>query len=300
MDKYHVEGTRCDQSYIMSRSRLREFWQSPATWVATTPDDTTNAGMDWGSLIDLLLLDEDRVETAVAVRPVTYPNKGEAKPWNNNARFCRWWNEKHADKLIVSQADMLAAIKAVNTIREHPTCEPLLDGAHFQALVTAEFAHVGVTVPVQTAIDIVPTADGYAGCIVDLKTTERLAVHSWRRLVFEHWYHVQAAMNLDLWNAATGESREQFRFIVQSSKEPYEITLRELSVEFIESGREQYRAALREYCGCLASGEWLGVDRREQAVDGWTLIEPLPWMVMDNPLRTADLGGGKPDWMEDE
>ena len=69
-------------------------------------------------------------------------------------------------------------------------------------------------------------------------------------------YHGQAAFYLDLWNAATGEKRDRFAFLVQQSEAPFEIALVELGQLDIDAGRRWYQQAIAKYAICLQSDEW--------------------------------------------
>ena len=298
MDAYHATcGKRGDPSFVMTRSRLHDFAACPGEWVrGDDANDRRSAELDWGSLIDLVLLDEGRLADAVAVRPATYDDdKGKRKPWNNNATVCRDWNAAHCTQVIVTADKMMEATKAANLIRANETCEQILDGAYTQALVTATWVSDGVRVPVKTAIDIVPRHADHTQAILDLKTTANMPMHRWQRQVFDFWYHVQGAMNIDLWNAATGESRNLFRHIVQSSNAPYWIELRQLDDEFVRLGRAVYEHELNNYARCLDSGEWPGYDRTERVMHGWAVTEPLPWMVMQSPVAADP--APLPEWM---
>jgi hypothetical protein len=138
----------------------------------------------------------------------------------------------------------------------------------------------GIVVPLKILIDLLPGKDSqWSGTIVDFKTTESAALRKWRSKVYQFNYDAQAAFYLDVWNATTGEDRQDFRNIVQESYAPYQTEKRLTSQEFLEIGRSKYMKALALYCACLKSNLWPGYDSDCRTIDGWQLTEPEPWMV---------------------
>jgi hypothetical protein len=117
----------------------------------------------------------------------------------------------------------------------------------------------------------------------DLKTTISAAPRSWLDTVFKRGYHIQAALYLDAYNAATGSNYTQFAHIVQENFAPYETARRVLDAEFIQLGRAAYRRALVDYCWCLANDKWPGFDDWNAGggdlIDGWRVVSPAAWMI---------------------
>ena len=89
-------------------------------------------------------------------------------------------------------------------------------------------------------------------------------------------YHVQAALELDLYNSATGESRNEFRHVIQESYPPYQTGRRILTEEFIQMGRAKYTAALMLYAECLQTGEWHDYEKGAM-INGWSFCAPTSW-----------------------
>jgi len=271
---------RGDAGYVVSRSDLMDIAACPHKWLmsAGLDDDATDA-TQWGSLLDLLVLSGD--VSKIAIVPETYADSktGELKPWIFSATVCKEWKKANADKLILKKRDMDKATKAAELIMNHPVAGPMLHVAQHQVMVTAEW-HDDATqliVPVKGLIDFVPTAEA----IGDLKTANDASMSKWQREIDYRGYLMQAAMYLDLYNAATNGNMTKFLHVIQESVEPYEVCTRRLSNDLIEIGRAQYRAALRKYCLCLAEKNWPGYD----AGDGWTEIDALPYMVIKHGME---------------
>lgn len=138
----------------------------------------------------------------------------------------------------------------------------------------------GLVVPVRGLVDIAPRAESeFALCLADLKTTRSAAVLPWQRWCYQARYHWQAALYIALWNAATGEERNTFCFIVQENFAPWQTGKRMLSQDFLTLGTAEYRAALANYCQCLKHDRWPGYDDTDEAIQSWSLVQPEPFMA---------------------
>lgn len=280
---YHrQEVPRGDKSYVMSRGDLMEFARCPRRWLKGYQSDGSTS-TEHGTLIDGMVLDAAKFVERFKVTPETYTDAktGEQKPWNWNANVCKAWREEANGATVVKHDHFVRAKEAVSVLRSNPVIVQLLDQSQHQVMVVAEWHDkaTGLVVPIKRLIDIVPNQQsGFSKSLWDLKTAASAATHPWKRSVFEHGYHVQAAMDLDAYTAATGEDRIDYRHIVQENYEPWETDMCLLSAEFVELGRMQYVSALVNYCKCLASGEWPGYEA-QTVIEGCRLIEPDAFMV---------------------
>ena len=155
-----------------------------------------------------------------------------------------------------------------------------------QVLVVGTYVdpETGIEIPVKALIDIVPNKTSvFRRMLFDFKTSRSANPLTWNRHVYENDYHVQGAFHMDLFNAATDEERIDFCHIVQENFEPFEVLtpIPLLSSEFMDAGRFKYQAALRKYAQCLVSGEWPSYAPLREQIDGFQIIQPLPWMVSD-------------------
>lgn len=276
--------------YIMSRSELMEFAYCPHRWKEGYKEEQ-NDSQEWGSLIDTLLLDNGRFEKKYVVAPATYMSDGKKKgdspvekPWNWNATVCREWREAQNGKIVIKAEEKLAADKAVTLLKNDPIISEVLFCSDKQVMATADYEdeEAEITVPLRILIDILPSKDYeiYSKCIIDFKTCCLADSSAWKRAVFQHKYHIQAAIYLDIYNATTGENRNEFRHIIQESFPPYEIARRILSEEYIQLGRDKYQAALALYAQCLKNNYWPNYDELlNYHIDGWGIVEPEAWAI---------------------
>jgi len=279
---------RGDPRFVMGRGELMTFAQCPSRWVKGYQSKDTDS-TDWGSLMDCRILDPDQFEAKYVVAPATYLADGRKKgdpqvekPWNRNATFCKEWEEAHKDKTIIKATEKGESDAALTFLgSDRQICE-LLEVSEKQVMVVAEYGDkdTGLVVPVKILIDLVPAfASRYGKLLFDLKTSFTADPARWPRVVFEHGYHVQAAMYLDVWTSATGEDRVEFGHIVQENFFPFEPSKMAMSQDFLAMGREAYLGALRKYCQCLADNEWPGYPPAHLCINGWNYAQPEAWMI---------------------
>lgn len=275
--------------YVMNGSDLAEFANCPHRWVNGYKDEGTEA-TEWGTLIDCLLMDHANFEKRFILCPATYTvasgkNKGQVKKWNWNAGPCKEWREVNNpdDLLIEVKHEMFEDAKdAMAVIQSDPVFSELFETSRKQVMITGIFddKETGLRIPVKSLLDIVPPDAGY---LVDFKTTNNAHPRAWKKKVFEFGYHVQAVRHMDLWNAATGEQRNEFKHAIQEQEKPFQTAKRFLSSEYLAIGRRSYITALKRYAQCLKTNEWPDYDIAEGAndmvIDGWLCVSPEAWMI---------------------
>ncbi len=89
---------------------------------------------------------------------------------------------------------------------------------------------------------------------------------------------MRAAWCLDLWQAATGDQRQKFHFVVSENVKPYEPGRRSLGPTFMQLGRRSYATMLANYCQCLSTRTWPSYDMAGEGQAAWTEFETEPWM----------------------
>lgn len=295
------EAVRGSKDYVMSRSSLMEFARCPHKWIQT-PERESSKALDWGSLVDCLLFTPDAFGEQFAVKPETYTNeKGEVKDWNGNSNTCKQWLRENAHLTAITALQLLHAKEAVKRLRMDKKVGALLNQSKFQVMIRG-FYHdweTGLDIPCKVLMDMVPDSRSqFSNALADLKTAEDATAQKWSRKVSGFDYDAQGAMQLDMFNAESGQIREEFLHVIQESEPPYEIGRRSLSQEFLEIGRHKYLSALRLYAVCLANNEWPGYDDTTNDIeDGWRLCQPEPWMMKETPFampqrdkHTAEVG----------
>lgn len=280
------DAKRGDKDYIMSRSELMEFAQCPHRWINGYKEDGETKSTEWGNLIDCLALQPERFEERFTVAPESYSDgkTGVMKPWNWNANFCKEWREQQGEATVIKSETKAEADIAIKTLMADEHLAELISCSRKQVFVMAEYSDeaTGLTIPVKALLDLVPDPKSrrFGKCLSDFKTSLTADPARWPSICFNHHYDAQSALHMDAYVKATGEDRTDWLHAIQENFSPYETGRCLLSAEFVDMGRMKYVQALRLYAHCLASNEWPGYcDGIGQIMDGFPLVEPLPWMI---------------------
>jgi hypothetical protein len=236
----------------VSKSLLWDFNESPYKWRHSSGKEVTKA-MDLGTLIHSAILEPETALTDIAaVSPFPDFRTKAAQEWRDDQR--------EMGRMIATDAD----------IRTASGCEQVFSEDYAQRFgvgyksEVAVFAEIGAT-QIKGMIDLVPDS---LDLLVDLKTTARIgSLREITNTIIIRGYHWQAALYLDLWNAASGENRNRFVFCFIEVTEPYETAWVEVSRELIEAGRAGYMNALAKWQSCIAIDVW------PRQHEGITLIE---------------------------
>ena len=104
------------------------------------------------------------------------------------------------------------------------------------------------------------------GIAVDLKKTQDVRASEFSRSVAAYRYHVQHAFYADVYEWATGERLDAFKFLAVEESMPHANRLFNLDDESIQYGRSLYREALNTYAECVNANEWPGIVCEEEVI----------------------------------
>jgi hypothetical protein len=286
---YHAPNAPLgDPALTMSASQLKAFLDCPEEWMAGVEDEGTKA-TDFGNMVDCLLLTPKQWDRNFFVTPATYPDAktGEQKAWTLKANYCKDYEKTHGEgKQIVKASEFLDAEQAVTVLNQNALIRDIVLGSKTQVHVISEYHdETGLLIPLKSLIDLVPTGR-FVKSLIDFKTCRSVHPRAFRSHVHEYGYALSAALYLDAYNAATGESREDFRFIIQKNAAPWTTGLRFLNKEWVDFGRRQYVAALQEYANCLETSKWPSHEQRaalrgEVVIDGFMQVSPEAWQMQE-------------------
>ena len=254
-DYYKRAATRQDpKGGPVSKSLLWDFHKSPYKWKHGREKEVSKA-METGTLIHAVILEPEKpLDALVAVSPYTDFRTKEAREWRDTQRA--------EGKIIATDSEVDAAESCAEVFREE-YAQQFQVCSKTQTEV-AVFGKIGAT-EVKGMIDLVP--DGL-DCLLDLKTTAAIeSLESLQRTIVNRGYHWQAALYLDLWNAASGENRTRFVFCFIETEHPFETAWVELSENLIDIGRAGYMNAIAKWQQCVATDTW------PKAVEGIAMIE---------------------------
>lgn len=284
-----------DPNFIMSRSSLMSFASNPRKWLEAGVGEPTES-TEWGDLVETPVLSPHLWEQRYVVCPAEYPceptkkDPRTSRPWNNNATYCKEWNEQveKDGRLALTAKRKESGDQAVSKLMANPTVASLIRCSRKQVMVMAEWHDptTGLVVPLKALLDMVPDRhhELFGKCLADLKTSKSAVPRKWDGTIFSFHYDAQAAFHTDLYVAATKEDRTDWVFVVQENKPPYYVAdpLPILSAEFKDIGRQKYEQALRQYCWCLTleRKKWPGYSTGNHHVQGvFYIAEPEQWMA---------------------
>lgn len=253
---YHADkASPTNLGGAVSKSLLWDFNQSPFKWRWGRKQGSTPA-MELGTLVHALCFTPSEVVKSYVVSPYDSFRTNEAKAWREDM--------KAEGKSVITQEVMDQANDIADNIINTETLHHLGE-KDFEVAVEADWYGTKV----KGMIDIVPT---YGNLLVDLKTTSSIgSLDAITRLIINRGYHWQAAMYLDLYNAATGQNRTEFHFLFVEVDSPYEWAWVNLSENLIAKGREEYMNALAKWNRCHRENYW------PKAIEGNPTIENPIW-----------------------
>lgn len=281
MGYHNQEAERGTPEFVMSPSSLKEFAHCPSRWKNGYKQPDSDA-KDFGNLLDTIFLTPTLFQHRYALKPETYTDSktGEIKKWNGNSNTCKAWLEDHADKAVVTAYEVQEAQLAAKRLAADETIEEFVKVSDKQVHLIGQWddPDTGVIVPVQCLMDLVPKGDStFQKSLGDLKTTRNASQGAFAKQVFTFGWHIQAALDIDLFVAATKQDRTDWIFIAVENYPPYAIGRRLLSQDFLDIGRATYRDSLKRYARCLKTGVWDGYDAPEE----FSLVQPQPWMTYE-------------------
>lgn len=256
--EYHADtATPLNLDGMVSKSMLWGFHQSPFKWRYGKHEKTSSQAMDLGGLVHALCFTPKSVSEEFAVSEFD----------NFRTKAAQEWREAQVGKTVVTQDMMAVANEMADCIMNTEELFFLGDKDY----EVAAYASIGSTT-VKGMIDIAPR---HGKVLADLKTTGTIgSLDALQRLIVNRGYHWQAALYLDLWNAATGEERDEFMFLFIETETPYETAWVKLSPALINVGRTGYMNAIALWQNCLAKNAW------PRTIEGVQEIDVPKWLSL--------------------
>lgn len=205
--------------------------------------------MDFGSLVDCLILEPHMFKENFSMKPETYVNKaGHTKPWTLKATYCKEWEEQKSleGKTLYKSADLEKAVDISEQCLGHLTASQWLKDFETQVAIVWEDSETGILC--KGRIDILQKDR-----ISDLKTTHNASPNEFRRTVNNFLYHVQDYMYTTGYEILTGE-KLPFGFLVVESDSPHCVATYELGVESRVTAEHLFRRAIHRYKDYLEMG----------------------------------------------
>lgn len=309
-DPVQYHGARQDErgtaGFVLSSGSLREFLHCPSRWKAgyESPDSKSK---QYGSLFDCRLLTPEQFASRYVIQPEVYLSAGMQcpvcksvtdskacracktervpvnveKPWSNQSETCAAWvaDQEKAGRKVVKHAEVDAANAAIKRLLADDILGAWHAACDKQVWIAGEWKDdwTGLVIPCRCLIDYLPRIDTeFARAVGDLKSSRSAAIRPFDSWAKQMGYHVQAAWDMDMLVAATGQDRTDWCLILSENFAPYEPGRRLLSQALVQDGRLFYQGAIAQYAAALKSGRWRGYDDHPDAAQGWTVIDSDP------------------------
>jgi len=246
-DYYALTATPSSLKHPVSKSMLWEFFKSPYKWFHGYEVKQITPAMEFGSAVH-----------SAALTPEAFRKDYACSPFDS------WRTKESQEYKKDAEANGITILKEEEFFRAMETAAFVMNDSEMPKIgeysaEVAVFGKIGNTL-VKGMIDIVPHDDK---TLYDIKTTANIeSLYDLQKTILNRGYHWQAALYLDLWNAATGETRDQFVFAFVETSRPHETAFVKLSKEFLDLGRfgsfksPGYVQALIAYERCIEESNW--------------------------------------------
>lgn len=247
IEDYHANRTHLSSSGLkLFKKNRKEFYDR---YVLNIGENLSNNALDVGQYTHTLILEPEKVEEEFAFfegatkrgkvwDAFKKENEGKIILGGTQTQLCNnmfnAFNEatiKKGDKTIYVKDLYKGGIPEL-------TVATLLDG-----------------LPIKARYDYDREKGEYAG-IQDIKTTREpminVTLDKLQTICYDFGYHISAAIYVDTWFEETGKLKDfYFTFL---SKQDFGIKHVKASKEFLEDGRKEYKAIIKELKECMDSG----------------------------------------------
>jgi len=206
--------------------------------------------MDFGSLVDCLILEPKIFEKDFRMIPETYINsKDKEMPWTLKSNFCRDWMEdvRSAGETPYKSEDRDKALLIMRSCNNHKTASEWLDGAQKQVAIVWEDPETEILC--KGRIDMLAEKGIY-----DLKTTSNASPFEFRRVFNNLLYHVQASMYSEGLATLNEGNLLPFGLIVAEADAPFCVATYIVGPESLVTGDNLFKRAIRKYKDYLELG----------------------------------------------
>jgi len=263
---YHSQQI-CDGPSISSSGLRTIFNESPAHFYVEWDGNPErierkdSRAFILGRATHHLVLGEKFFSKLFCMQPTDYVGEDEktglptAKPWNNNAKACRAWQEaRRKEGRTVLTAKEVEQIKGMATkLALHPIIRAGALNGQIERSIFWVDKKTGIWL--KSRPDCIPEADE---TFVDLKKTRSVIWNDLVRTIGEYSYHQQGALILRAAREVLGMVSPTFTLVFCEDGPPYAPRVVTLKENDLALGDAQNRAAIDIFARCLKSGQWPG------------------------------------------
>lgn len=230
--------------------------------IAKTAPRKSAAHYDIGLAAHLAILEGAAAfDAGCVMEPPTYTNeKGEVKPWNNNANVCKAWYAGCAGRIVLSSDEAALILAMQQAVAANPDAHALTS----QGSAEVTFRKVIAGLTLQCRVDKWHPAEGDGvGKIVDLKTCN--TIEQFEREFYFLRYNFRAEFYRLVVCEVLAEMAglpvseiipPEFAFVVVEKSVPHRVKVYTPDDESLEAGRREVHADLVALRECMNSGKW--------------------------------------------
>lgn len=247
---YDMSNAEYHASAGISRSGISALQMSPLDYWLQYLDpnrekEPPSEAMILGTAVHTLVLEPDKFNDEFAIAPKMDLRTTIGK--QQKALF----ESLSADKQIIKEESFELAKKMADAVLSSNKALQILNGALVEKSIFWNDRETDALC--KTRPDIWNKS---VSVICDLKTARDSRPRYFARTVEDGNYHIQAAMQIDGIYSVTGKRPDDFIFIVVQNVPPYDPYIYRLDDEAIETGRREYKEALRVFKECMRTNDW--------------------------------------------
>jgi len=236
---------------------VKYWWNSPLN--PQRPDEKRTKALSLGAAAHDLLLLEEGWQSRYFVVPDGF-SAAHTKKWADLMPEYEAAVARGATILTAKQHETVLAMHAA--LQDHKTaCAALSNGVPEQTLAWKD-KETGVWLRCRP--DFLPNK---LTLIPDYKTAADASAKAFQKAVWDHRYHMQAALYLDGIEAVTGTRPRSFFFVVQEKEPPYLVEIYALSERALWAGQIMMRKAVQRFADCLSTDRWPGYNEEVVTLD---------------------------------
>lgn len=208
--------------------------------------------MDFGTAVHLAVLEPARLGERIALV--------DADDWRGKRAREERDEAYIAGRVPLLPHDLDLVADLARRLHDNPWVADLLDGAETEMSYFWDWTGV----PCKARADIL-TRD--RAVIADLKSAHSANPEAIRRAAWDQGWHLRAPWYCQGWQAVTGETIQDYFFVVIDRDPPHPITICRLDPRALAWGEMMMRRALRLFRRCSDAGEWPGYARGPITLD---------------------------------
>ncbi len=227
--------------------------------------------MRCGTLVHHAILEPGTPFPNIIEIPAKYPaEKGEEKPWNRNAKYCKTWEAQNKSLgILPMKTDEIETVnRCIRAISDDADCKRVFrSGVGEVSLFDYIELPSGKRVFGKGRVDFIP-AKGSALADIKVLSEGSAGPGQFSKIIADRRYHVAAAYYLRLWNQLNpDDQRQHFVYVLVERDEPNLVATYTLGPNSIEAGERELIRSLEIYAECRESGVWPGFPAGFQPID---------------------------------